>query len=201
MSKIFKLFLGAIIITTIIASVSCNPDKEGEEEPGVTPNHMTYNGKDYELTKGTIENYGELASGTFNNDIMIMSGYTVHDASGEIDSLSGTGYLLYFEMFSSQGEKLDIGDYVYEADSMGMVKTFDYAQVAVNYDLSLPDGGTGSVLKDITAGTAKVGISGNEYEINFSGKDEDGVAVSFYYKGSLKYYDYSSKSSIKKKKF
>jgi hypothetical protein len=201
MSKIFKLFLGAIIVVVIIASVSCNPDKEEGEEPGDITNHMTYNGKDYELTKGTIENYGELASGTFNNDIMIMSGYTVHDASGEIDSLSGTGYLLYFEMFSSQGEKLDIGDYVYEADSMGMVKTFDYAQVAVNYDLSLPDGGTGSVLKDITAGTAKVGISGNEYEINFSGKDEDGVAVSFYYKGSLKYYDYSSKSSIKKKKF
>ncbi len=198
MSKTIKLFFGIIVLMSIIASTAC--DKEEEEEtilPVVVTNHFTYDGTKHELTQGTIENYGEMTgSGAYNNDLMLMSGYTINVSDGEIDSLSGTGNLLYFEMFSTQGEKFDIGDYLYDADETYAVKTFDMGTLLVNYNILNDDG----LETEIVSGKLSILSNGAEYEISFSGTDDKDKAITAYFKGSLKYYDYTSKSVDTKKR-
>jgi len=198
MSKTFKLFFGIIVLISIIASTGCGKDKVEDTPPVVNNNYVMFDGAKYELSQGIIENYGEYNAGSsFNTDLTLISGYTVYESNGEIDSLYGTGNYIYFELFSSQGEKLDIGDYIYDATESGDVKTFDYAETAINFNMTTEDG----TIKEIKGGKVSILSNGSEYEINFTGTDEDNKAVSAYYKGSLKYYDYSAKSANKKKHF
>jgi len=200
MSKTIKLFFGIIILMSIIVSTGCDKDDEDENDKipeVVVVNHITYDGTEYKLTEGTIENYGEMTGvGSYNNDLMLFSGYTVHETDGEIDSLSGTGYLLYMEMFSTQGEKFDIGDYLYDADETYAVKTFDMGTLLVNYNILNDDG----LETEIVSGKLSILSNGAEYEISFSGTDDKDKAITAYFKGSLKYYDYSSKSVDTKKR-
>lgn len=198
MSKTIKLFFGIIVLFTIIASTGCSTGKEEDTPPEVTENYVTYDGTKYELSHGVIQNYGKLnGPNSYNTDLIFYNGFTVHESNGEIDSLSGTGHLLYFEMFSTQGDKLDIGDYMFDTDETGNIKTFDYGNVAINFNITTEDG----LNKDIVSGKVTVVSNGAEYEISFNGADENNKAVTAYFKGALKYYNNSSKSASKKKLF
>jgi len=197
MNKTIKLFLGLVILMTTITFVSCEKDEEEEVTPPVVvlKSHIKYDNTEYPLAAGYLENYG-LEDSTYNTDLVLLSsGFTVHESNGEIDSLSGTGDGIIFEMYSSQGDKLDIGDYIYDENETYASKTITYGDLVLNYSIADETGFEAS-LED---GKVTVISNGAEYELSFEGTDENGKAVSGYYKGTLKYYDYSTKSAKSKK--
>lgn len=200
MSKTIKLFFGIIALISIIVSTGCGKDPKEDSPPlVVVDNYVMYDGTKYELAKGYIENYGQdQGAGSYNTDLTLLSsGFTMYESNGEVDSLGGIGHALYFEMFSTQGSKLDIGDYIYDANQTLDIKTFDLADVIINFNIDTEEG----LLKEIKSGKLSVKSSSTGYEISFTGTDEDNKAVSCSFTGSLKYYDYSLKSSSKKKYF
>ena len=182
-SLLFLLLAGTVF-------TACNKD---DDDPVVKANTLKYGTTEATLTKGYIENYGEDAPGIYQLDLSLYSsGVTIHLLGGGVDSLSGTGAGLYFELFTSKEDQLDTRTYTLDTLNLGANGTFDLAMVAMNYNFSTYTG-TGSFL---TSGTLAVKKDGSTYEFTFSGTDFMGVNVTGYYKGSVAYYDYSKKSII-----
>lgn len=182
--KKITLNLAVLLIITIAFS-GCKKDKKDDE---TTKNFLKVDGTDYDLSKGFLINYGIYGSSNNIDLVLISSGITVHEVMGLPDSVSGTGNAIYFELYSTSGDKLQLGDYIY--NDSGDAGTFDWADYLLNWNATqLPD----ADFTNITSGTVKVINNGTEYELSFSGKDSNNKTISGYYKGSLKWYDDSGK--------
>jgi hypothetical protein len=179
------------IILLCLAIEGC---KDDSSDDGSTKNAMKVDGTDYDLSKGFVINYGDYNS-VFAIDLFLISpGLTVHEFEGLPDSASGTGQLLTFEIFSSSGDKIAVGDYVYsDSENVG---TFYYSGYMLNWNATQ---NPFADLTEISSGTLNVINSGAQYEISFSGKDSNNKDISGYYKGSLKYYDDSGKKKSQKR--
>ena len=163
---------------------------------------MTFNEVEYDLAQGILENYRKLDEAEdYNIDlVLISSGFVVHEVGGEIDSLSGEGHLIYFEMFTSDPNKLALGDYNYDPNETGKAGTFDDGGCLLNYDTQTEQG----TFLEISGGKITVVQNGDTYEFNFDVITEGGKHITGFFKGSIKYYDYSDESSrrlVKQKHF
>ena len=172
----------------LLVETSCK--KEEAQAPIIVPstNYIKYNGMTAPISMGILTNNGSAGSNSFNTDLYLYNGFTLHESNNQMDSLSGTGNLLYFSMFSSQGEKLDSGDYNFDPDYTLVPKTFAAGVVFLNYNIQI-----GSGIMSVVDGVVSVISNDTIYEINFSGYDEEGSVVSMHYKGELKYFDESKK--------
>lgn len=170
----------ATIILLCFAVAGCKKDNKKDE---TKKNFLKVDGTEYDISKGYLEYYG--AIGPDNNiDLTLFSpGITVHENMGMPDSLSGNGHTIYFEMYTSGSGKLAVGDY--SQNNSKRAGSFDFANYVLNWDIALDPG---IDLIPITSGTVKVTKSDTEYELSFSGRDENNRAISGYYKGSLKFY-------------
>jgi hypothetical protein len=188
MKKIAFLLLGALIVGILFTGC-----KDDEEDDGPSGNYMKYGDTEYELSQGFLENYGKFVREPgYNLDLtFISSGFTVHESDGEIDSLSGTGHGIYFEMFTVNNNRLEIMTYQYDPDETEEAGTFDYADGVLDYNIEAEEG----TMFYIDQGTVTVSKNEGEYEISFDCRDEDGAAVTGYYKGTLKYYDYDVRTA------
>lgn len=187
MKKIFTPFIAVLILIVFVSG--CKKDKNDS----ASSNKFTYNGADYNLSKGFLENYGMGSNGVYNLDLtMLSSNFTIHERGGAIDSISGTGDGLYFETYTSLPGKLDVRDYVYDANSTGANGTFDFGMLILGYNVSAE---TGTVF-EITAGKISVTNNGSEYEISVNCTASNGKTITGYFKGSLNYYNYDKKKSL-----
>jgi len=184
--KNLKVLIFALLAMSVIF-VACNKDDDdNQNEP---ENRMSINDIDYELNQGVIENYGIWTSvEAYNFDVTLLSsGFNIHEVNGEIDSISGIGHGVSFELFSSDSTDLAVGEYVYDADANFTAGTFNYAGAVVNYNTATEEG----IEYDITEGTVTVSQNGGTYELSINCKTDGDEVVTGYYKGSLKKYDYS----------
>jgi hypothetical protein len=185
----------ALIFLLCFAMAGCKKDSNKSDTP-VTKNFLKVDGTEFAISKGILENYGGDSS-VFNIDLsLISSGITIHETLGMPDSSSGTGHVVYFEMFSSSVDKLAIGDYAF--NNTMHAGTFDGAEYVLNWNIAQQHNPN---FIQLASGTVKVIKSGAEYELTFSGTDQNNKTISGSYKGSLKYYNYAKgKKSSKVKR-
>ena len=190
MKHLFKPFIILLLVSFFVAS--CKKDEK------TVKSYFNYNGTDFVLSKGFLESYGKSGTEGYNIDLTLLSSsFTIHDKSGEVDSVSGTGDALYFEIFTSHADKLDVKDYTYDATESGADGTFDQGEIGMGFNMETL---TGSAL-NITGGKVSVTSVGSEYEITFNCTATNGKTITGYYKGPLKYYNYDNKKkSILKSK-
>lgn len=187
MKNLYSAFVVFFVISLSVAGCKKDDNSSG------TKNSFKYNNAEYNLSKGFLENYGQASSGeAYNIDLtLISSGFTIHESNGEIDSLSGTGDALYFELYTSDPTKLSVRDYAYDASQTMADGTFDMGFVGVQYNAS-NDSGT---LDFINGGKLTVKSNGSAYELSFTGTTANGKSVTMTYNGSLNYYNYAKKKS------
>lgn len=170
----------AVIFLLFIGITGCKKDKNDTKK-----NFLKVDGTEYDISKVLLTNYGG-ASSVYNMELdFFSSGITIHEVNGIPDSISGIGHAIYFDMFSSSADKLALGDYTYNNTSQA-AGSFDYAGYVLNWNISQQP-----PFIEITSGNVKAIKSGAEYELSFSGTDQNNKTISGYYKGSLTYYDAS----------
>jgi hypothetical protein len=189
MKNLYSIFIAFIVIFLSVAGC-----KKDDNSSSTTKNSFKYNNVEYNLSKGFLENYGQVSSGgAYNIDLsLISSGFTIHESNGEIDSLSGIGEALYFELYTSDPTKLAVRDYAYDVSQTMADGTFDMGFVGVQYNAS-NDSGT---LDFINGGKLTVKSNGSVYELSFTGTTANGKSITMTYKGSLNYYNYGKKKSV-----
>lgn len=184
MKKLFRSFTAVLLLSLFVSGC-----KKDEEE--TVKNYFNYNGTEFILSQGFLENYGKYEAGEGNNiDLTLLSSaFTIHEKNGEVDSVSGTGNALYFEIFTSLTDKLDIRDYVFDGTESFAAGTFDFGMVGMDFNLATE---TGTAF-EITGGKVSVTANGPEYEITINCTASNGKTITGYYKGPLKYYNYVTK--------
>ena len=182
-----KTFIFYLIILTMLgfAVEGCKKDSKND---GTTGNYLRVDGVDYPVSKGFLVNYGANNSVYHMELVLLSSGLTIHEHQGLPDSASGTGHVITYELSSSTGDKLALGNYIYNKSEVA--GTFYFADYFLNWNSTL---NPYIDFIEITSGTVDVLNNGAEYELNFSGKDSNNKTISGYYKGPLKYYDGSGK--------
>lgn len=185
MKKLFRTVVG--VLTFALLVVSCTKNESNSPIIPLT-NAISYNNATYNLDKGFLENYGNPQNLGYNIDLTLLSsGLIVYESNGLIDSISGTGSGIYFEIYSSNATGLDVRDYTFDAGKSGAAGTFDYANTILNFNILTQQG----IDLDLNGGKITVKKSGAEYELAFECTGVNGKSITGYYKGSLKYYNNS----------
>lgn len=188
-------FINNLFFASLVLLVSITGCKDDEAAP-VKESKATYDGSEYSLTSGLIENYGEDSSPNsgwdysgYNLDLVLLSdGITLTNNNGE-PSVEGEGFAIYFEMFSSTADALADGTYTLDVSNNIPTGTYDYG------DVNFVSNGTVTDNIEIASGTIIVAKSGNEYEITVDCYDVNQNQLSAYYKGELMYFDYTSSTN------
>lgn len=178
-----------MLLMLLMLAIVLAPGYKDDDDDDKTPaNHMTIADKSYEMSQAVLENYGQFSGTGYNFDLLLLSpGLVLHEVNGEIDSISGIGHALSFEIFTATEEMLSPGEYTYDADGTENPGTFDEGSAIVDFDIAIEDG----TYFEITSGKLTVGKNGNTYTFNFDGTATNNVKVTAYYKGVPKIYDYS----------
>ncbi len=182
-----KINLNCLLILSLLflALTACKKEDGGDDPT----NHFRYNGKTYELSHGVLEYYGQWGGDGYNFDVNLLSeGFTYTG-----DDLSGTGHIVYFEMFSSSSGSLASGTYVFDAEYDQIPGTWTTANFGISVNVETYSGTFISVSK----GTVKVSRDGSKYIFDFSFTTGDNKTISGYYKGTLDQLDWSWKKSKK----
>ena len=189
--KIEKKILTIVLLCLIILA-GCKKDKDEDS----SDNYIKYDGKMYPIHKGILENFGEWSIGVYNIDLSLVSNeINLIESQGEITGATGTGNIIYFEMYTSNSTHLDNETYEYEwSEEAG---TFDDGWVGINYNV---DDEEGEIELEIEDGTVTVTKNGYIYEITINCTDDLGKSVTGYFKGTLKWYDASLKKSSRTEK-
>ncbi len=172
------------LITVLALGVIFSGCKKDNETP---KNQMTYDGVEYDLSHGLIYTYSEVRNVVYDYDIVLLSpGFILHDN----DSISGIGNGIMFELYSSNSNIPDNGDYTYDDSGDDNVGTCGYSDAAFNYNIQTEEG------TDVEAngGKVTVKVSGNEYEISIALTMVGGKPLTGFYKGTLKLINVNTKS-------
>lgn len=168
-----------VVFLVCVLMISCSNDDDNNAQPQTLNNSLNINGEEYELKLGTIENLGSYEGSIFDFVLNLSSSdFTVNDGfSFEDDVVTSISIDLYVNSPSD----LVIDDYPKVNFDNISGNSFQAMDFLIDYDIENETGTT----KQIIEGTLKVLSVGNQYELEFSGVDNDGLNVSFYYKGDL----------------
>jgi hypothetical protein len=180
MKNVLKLFVAFIAIGLL--TFGCKKDT-------VKKNLLKVGDTEYEITAGSLKNYGNFGGTSYNLDLRLFTD-GVQYSNG---SHSGTGPLIYFEMYTTDGTGLDARDYVYDN-----LYTDDRGTFTGDSEYYL-DYGTGSGLF-LNSGTVTVNKSGSVYEIEFTGTDQNGKVITAYFKGEIPIYNVAKSLNAKEDK-
>lgn len=185
--------VSVFIVLLSLTFFACKKDTKDAE----LKSYFTYQDKNYELSKGMLQFYGEynVDPSTFNFDIMLLSsGLTLSETTG---NLTGKGHAFIVEMFSSSETELVTGTYTFDINQTGDANSFDYGFFFLNGDASTE---VAEVEAEIKSGTVKVEKTGSTYKITINCIDEFDKPITGFYEGTLQYSDYSGlKSTLHKK--
>ena len=177
MKKTF-LFLTFFAVSAL-AFIGC---KKNDNEP---VNYLQVGDTTIYLSDGNIVYYGASTETAWNYDLEFVSSNIALSAGNYgIPDYTGEGTRFCFELFSSSSDRLMDGDYTFI--DWGTHVAGRYDACTYSFDYNFYDTFTNHV---VVEGTLSVKDAGNEFEIGFNGKDEQGKVVKMYYKGLLNYYD------------
>ena len=176
--------------TVELTAYSKNGKKSNKASATITvnkANEIVYNGEKYPLTKGYIDLWHDPFEDIYELRVnLVDDGITITQ-----DDEMGTGNLIFIEAYSSS-PGLYPGTYTYSS-SCCYAQTFDYGGLGINYDITNEVG----TWYDFVGGTVTVSQSGTVYIIDATFTLANGKTVNAYYKGSLIYYNHTSKKSSK----
>ena len=177
-----------ILLMLLLVAVVLAPGCKDDDDDKTPSNQMTIAGNNFELSQAFIMSYGQLSGEGYNFDLTMFSpGLTMYEVNGEIDSVTGIGHALFFEIFSASENMLSSGDYSYDADETEAPGTFDFASAFTDYDPQTEEG----TEYEIISGKLTVVNSSDAYTFTFEGVTDNGKAITSYYKGVPKIYDFS----------
>ncbi len=166
-------------------------------QPKPQPNQFTYKGNDYELSSLYVMEYqGQNSTGGYDFDLAFFSpGFTVYEGKNDIDSITGSGPVMVIELSSKTQNFPSPRTYhvVTNSSSGDQTGTISFGDMYLDYDAATDDG-TDYL---IDGGTMDISGSMSYVEIKFSLVDENGNAVTGYYKGAVKRKYYSTEKSLK----
>jgi len=174
----------SLLLAFTIMLISCKKDSND----AIPENSVKYEGVEYPLTTGYLEYYGKVSGKqSYNMDLtLVSSGLTIYEVEGEIDSVSGTGNILYFEIFTSDSNALDSRTYIFDPEETHEAGTFDYAIVGLNLNVLTFEGDYFAIV----SGSIKISKKGEEYEVSVNCRNGTGKDITGFFKGTLKYFDY-----------
>jgi hypothetical protein len=184
-----KTYLKTCLLAALLlpAIISCKKDDTSSPKN----NAITFKGTEYPLHNGYLEYYGQVAAQhSYNIDLTVVSsGIVVHEANGEIDSISGNGNVMYFELFTSDSARIPSGTYKFDINQTYAANTFDHGAIGLNINIATMDA---EYYFGIIDGNLKIKDLGteNSYEVILSAKNTLGSNVTAYFKGTFSYYDY-----------
>lgn len=155
----------------------------------VAENYLKIGDNKFDLAAGILRNYGTNSAYNFgyNNDILLYSkGLKLEVNEFDIFTFSGKGHRIIIDMFSTNGNSLNTGDYVYSSTVPHPIGTFQDGFYLINFDNE-----TNEAEDDGTIAEGKVSVSkiGNEYTITIDCINEENEKVTGFYKGTLRYFD------------
>ena len=169
------------LFTLTFALIACNSDTYYQES-SISENHnfLEVGNQRVQLKSGNLRNLGSLKGNVsdfvlhlFSSDFKISNG----KPKFKEDIVSGISMDLYVNSSS------DLETTSYEKVSFKNINgnSFEALDVAVNYDFINQKGTT----RYITNGTLNVYSTGLNYELEFTGTDNEGEEVTFFYEGEL----------------
>lgn len=199
-----KKFYKSICLISIISILLLGCKNKVPEV--VFDNYVEIGDNSYELVGGIIENFGTCIDEEYkyegnNLDLMLTTkGLHIMSGFGEY-FIQGEGHVIYFEMYASSPKVLDDGKYEYSLSPPIPIRSFDYADYILDYNIDDEYYEEGVEIVD---GKVYVMKDEDEYEITFMCIDKNDVKIKGYYKGTLSYVDSSEEemymSSKSKKK-
>lgn len=182
--KKFKWLLLLAAFVTPLFFVSCSDDDDDNGNGHADGNHFTYDGNTYELSQGLLVYYGQWDGEGFNFDVDLYSEGIVFPDDEE-EWASGSGYNIYFELFSPDADDLKPGTYEFDEEGTQDPFTFNWADFSI--DLNFDD--QSGTFIDIIGGTVEVAKSGSNYILTIEVIAEDNKPVTGYYNGPLMRFD------------
>jgi len=178
-----KLFVGLLGTLLLVSACKKDDDNDGANNSGDFPQELVLDGTRHGLGTAFMEFYPDYGVNSHNLDLILLSdGLTAHyDADNYPDSISGNGYMMYFEMFSADSTFLSAG--TYSMDTTLTVNTFQGAFVA-----PVSNGEINGSPEQLKTGSVEVSRSNNVYTITGSGKDADNKDFEFSYQAAITIY-------------
>ena len=171
MENCFKLTFSTIML--LFALVGCQKD---EDFTSSQDNHLSYDGKIFNLSKGDIYYWGdEYESGAFVFHVNLHYGEDFPNQ--DID--------ICFNFFSSSSSELVAGEYTLVKGSY-QPNTFSYGDFYLKEGSYKVDG-------EISSGTVDIKTKDSIYEFSIDCITSDGNRITGYYHGILTYYNETSK--------
>jgi len=183
MKSLLRALIGFLILNLLI--LGCKKDKDDGDGSGF----FKIGDNEYIIAGGELEYYGtdDWYEGYGFDLFLLTSGIKVD----EEDNWTGTGAVIYFEMFTSSNTGLANGNYILDGISDPSPEfTFDYADYCLNW----VEGGPNTWI-ELVDGQVDITRTASTYEITITGEDELANEVTGYYKGKLDLFDYSVKSA------
>jgi hypothetical protein len=182
-----------LIFLLSIALSGCKKDSKEETKS----NYLKIGDSEYALSQGYLYFYGGDGS-MFDFDLVLLSPeITVYKSTGTLDSLVGTGQYIIFRMISSGTARLTPGDYGYTTPTQAWGPgTFHEANYLLTYNAQLQHnpnfteiiGGTVKIINSEVKSPYNLSNQGMQYELSYSGKDENSKDISLYFKGRLDFF-------------
>jgi hypothetical protein len=186
MKKLFKLFIGIFVLSSLF--IGCSDDDDQDKN-----NELKVENAVYDLEDGLLINAGE-DEGTMEIE---WDGYwymlALASFSTDTENVPAGQQVIVFNLFSSNATALDSGDYTFDLTSPFAVKTFTTSGYSVNFDPDIEPEDPDDIMENmvlIVSGTVSVSKNGTTYEIDANCKDINGKTVKAYYKGTLGYFDF-----------
>lgn len=171
-----------ILLAASLFFASC---KQDNSKPA---NHFTYKSSDYNLSSFyMMEVPSQNSAGAYGFELIFLSnGFTVYEGLNDIDSISGSGSVLYVVLASATASFP--GEVTYQVDTSYMdnfnnctAGTVAMGAVDPNLDIDSDDGPR----YYIVGGTMDISGSLDNVNIKFNLIDENGDAITGTYKGAV----------------
>jgi len=163
---------------------SCKKDDDDDSSNGalILPQQLVINGSTYEWGTAYMEYYPDYGVNSSNLDLILLTdGITLkYDADNNPESLSGRGYMLYLEMFSS--DSTYISDGVYRHDNTLKANTY------YNAFLTFVFNGVAQNTDQLEAGEFEVIYTDNLYTLSGTGTNAENKDFSFTFQGEITRY-------------
>ena len=174
-----KLMYYALLVATMVVSVSCSSDKD---EVTKTSGKLTIDGDEFNLTKGFVRR----SNGGYIGPNGIVFSHTILLTSEEIDfdgqfTFTGRGALAVFDVYSLVDGEITEGTFNFEKITENEPFFFDYYDANGDYDFDNPVGNE----DESTDGVVTIKRSGEKYTITFAMEMKDGTTETGSYTGPL----------------
>ncbi len=201
MKNSIKFLIVLFVMSSVFAGCDKDKDKDDDTDSVVVAptNYFMHGTTSYDISQCLMFGYGEYQPGIFSIDInFITPGITLHQSNGQIDSTSGNGNIVYFELMTSDATLLDVGTYTYSDGTTSEIKTFEYGGAIIDYKSD----GTGDETEyEVASGTLTVISNSSTIEITYDCIDLTGNVLKGHYKGAYTFIDDSKKKGKKKRLF